>query len=99
PARCFVHLTNAQQWTAITGHQPPTAPPTPEQYRNAGIPWFDYDAPGPTVPGSDVLASLDTVATIAGNQRNPLPDNDRIPIDRIIRISARKHRDQVREFD
>ncbi len=92
PARCFIHLANAEQWKTITGLQSPTTPPTPEQYRAAGIPWFDYDTPGLKVPGSDVLAGLDTVAKIAKGQRLPLPNNDSVPIDRVIKIVPRKSR-------
>ena len=44
--RCFVHLTNAELWHALTGEAPPTRPPTAHDYTEAGLPWFDYYGEG-----------------------------------------------------
>ena len=41
-SRCFVHISNSLVWRAITGEEPPTAPPTASEYTDAGLPWFDY---------------------------------------------------------
>jgi hypothetical protein len=63
-ARCFVHLTNSLTYHAITGHRPPHQPPTAKEYTQAGIPWFkDYAADKQALPGSRILASLDSLAT------------------------------------
>lgn len=98
PARCFVHLARAEQWKALTGRPAPTEPPTPQQYRRAGIPWFDYAAAGPAVPGSDVLAGLRSVGDIASGHGLDLPDNDAIPVDRVVRLTGRREH-AVSEWD
>lgn len=36
--RCFVHLANSLVWRQITGHEPPTVPPTAKEYSQAGLP-------------------------------------------------------------
>jgi hypothetical protein len=98
PARCFVHLANAEQWTAITGDPMPAGPITPAQYAEAGIPWFDYAAPGPKAPGSPVLDALDTVGEVELRAGRALPDDGPIPIDRIHRIPPRQRSgDAVRQ--
>ena len=35
-SRCFVHLTNALMWRWMTKQDPPTVPPTAEEYTRAG---------------------------------------------------------------
>lgn len=85
PARCFVHLVNAEQWQDLTGDPMPAPPISRHEYAAAGIPWFDYDSAGPRTPGSSVLAGLESVAAherAAGRQF----DDGTIPIDRVIRI-------------
>ncbi len=89
PARCFVHLVNAEQWEAITGEPMPTAPIAPATYARHGIPWFDYAAPGPKAPGSKILAELRTVAEVEQDAGHMLPDNAAIPIDRVGRLRDR----------
>jgi diguanylate cyclase (GGDEF)-like protein len=88
PARCFIHLANAQQWQAITGEPMPTAPITPAQYAAHGIPWFDYAAPGPKAPGSATLAGLKTVAEVEADAGRTFSDDGPIPIDRITRLPS-----------
>ena len=62
-ARCFVHLANSEQFLGITGHAPPTEPPTAAQYTNAGMPWFQYYAADKkALQGAKALAELDSVA-------------------------------------
>jgi diguanylate cyclase (GGDEF)-like protein len=89
PARCFVHLVNAEQWEAITGEPMPTAPIAPATYARHGIPWFDYAAPGPKAPGSKILAELRTVAEVEQDAGHMLPDNAAILIDRVGRLRDR----------
>lgn len=99
PARCFVHLADAGRWKAITGTEPPTAAPTPEQYLAAGIPWFDYRMSGPYVPGSAALAALASVAELVEADRGALPDNESIPVDRVVRVQPRGRGATVRESE
>jgi hypothetical protein len=96
PARCFIHLANAEQWQAITGEPMPTPPISPAEYAREGIPWFDYAAPGPKAPGSGTLSGLKTVAEVEEAFGRTLPDDRPIPIDRIRRLPTRG-RDTVRE--
>ena len=90
PARCFIHLANAEQWQAITGEPMPTRPISPGDYARHGIPWFDYAAPGPKAPGSDTLAELKTVAEVEHDASRALPDDGPIPVDRIRRLPTRR---------
>lgn len=87
PARCFVHLARAEQWQALTGRHAPTEPPTAQQYRAAGIPWFDYTRRGPEVRPSQTLQDVKSVATVAAGDGLELVDNDTVPVDRVIRIA------------
>ena len=41
-SRCFVHLCNSMIWRQVTGSEPPTVPPTAQEYAGAGLPWFEY---------------------------------------------------------
>lgn len=97
PARCFIHLANAQQWEAITGEPMPTRPISRADYTRAGIPWFDYSAPGPKAAGSDRLRGLRTVGEVEADAGRELPDDGPIPIDRIRRLPDRRTRPVVRE--
>lgn len=62
-SRCYVHLINAEQFRSVTGKQPPSKPLTPEDYKAAGIPWFDYYLDTPAVEGSSKLAGIVSLAT------------------------------------
>jgi hypothetical protein len=98
-ARCFVHIANALQWRAITGETPPTKPVTPDAYRQAGIPWFDYYAADlEALGGSGVLRRLKSVARM-GRERHetPIPENDRILIERVVQLRSGLRRSEVRE--
>ncbi len=62
-ARCFIHLANSEQFLKITGHAPPTEPPTAKQYSDEGMPWFEYYAADKKVlQGAKTLAGMDSVA-------------------------------------
>jgi hypothetical protein len=98
-ARCFVHIANALQWRAITGEAPPTKPVTPDAYRQAGIPWFDYYAADlEALEGSGVLRQLKSVARM-GRERHetPIPENDPILIERVVQLRSGLRRSEVRE--
>ncbi|MFM2437857.1 MAG: hypothetical protein RLZ55_671 [Actinomycetota bacterium] len=89
PSRCFVHLTNSEQWARITGEAPPTPPPSAADYAQAGIPWFDYYATGEAVPGSATLADLKSVSTVSAEQGSAPIDDGSIPIDRVTVVRPR----------
>ncbi|HRJ21293.1 MAG TPA: hypothetical protein PLF84_19765 [Bryobacteraceae bacterium] len=40
--RCFVHLANSLVYREMTGEAPPATPVTTEEYKEAGLPWFEY---------------------------------------------------------
>lgn len=94
PSRCFVHLTNSEQWARITGEASPTRPPTAADYARARIPWFDYYAQGEALPGSAELASLKSVAAVSAARGHAAPvDDASIPIDRVTVVQPRdRHR-------
>jgi hypothetical protein len=85
-SRCFVHLSNSLVWRAITGAEPPTAPPTSAEYARAGLPWFDYyDDRYRPVEGSGVLERLKSVLHL-GRERGqvPLPENESVVPGRVV---------------
>lgn len=98
-SRCFVHLTNALVWRAITGEQPPTTPPTSREYQRAGIPWFDYYAEDrAALKGSKTLSELESVLErAAGKGDAPLPENTSVTPERVIALRSKLTEDQVRE--
>lgn len=80
-SRCFVHITNSQQYKAITGQMPPGRPPTAATYTEMGLPWFDYyDDTKKPVTGSKVLSGVDTVpdAKVKQASENPLVKPGRV---------------------
>jgi hypothetical protein len=98
-ARCFVHITNAPQWRTITGEAPPTKPVTPDAYRQAGIPWFDYYAADlEALEGSGVLSRLKSLAQMSHDRREtPIPENDPILVKRVVHLRRKLQRSEVRE--
>ena len=98
-SRCFVHLSNSEMWTAITGSKPPTIPPTARQYSEYGLPWFDHYSDSAALSGSAVLAGLKSVTGMGREKRdNPLPENETAIPEKIIRIQGKKSPNQVREW-
>lgn len=98
-SRCFVHLANALVWRAITGDDPPTTPPTAEEYRRRGLPWFDwYDADRKALEGSSKLAGLESVVERARRLGGvPLPENETVAPDEVVDLGPSKRTDVVRE--
>ncbi len=97
--RCFVHIANARQWHAITGDAPPTQPISAAQYRQHGIPWFDYYAADlKAVDGGGVLQRLKSVVEIGKAKRETLiPENDSITVERVVQLRRGLKRSEVRE--
>ena len=77
-SRCFVHIVNSVQLLHLTGCQPPSKPPTAQDYTNAKLPWYDYYGGDlKALEGAKKLAELDSVASVKLKKGEGfLPDND-----------------------
>ena len=98
-SRCYVHMANSLVWEAITGEKPPTPPPTAKTYTDNGLPWFDYYAEGSkALDGAEELKRLKSVLEM-GNQKGdtPLPENESVTPDRVIRYRGGRAKRQVRD--
>lgn len=95
-ARCFMHLLNSRQFRAVTGHPPPTMPPSARTYDEAGLPWFElYDDDLEAVAGADSLAQLDSVAARSLKLgHGVLADNEAV---REPKVRALRRRHEVRD--
>jgi hypothetical protein len=90
-ARCFIHIANSLVWSAITGKQPPTTPPTAKQYTNAGLPWFEYynDALK-HVNATDKLKGLKGVAEMGKEKKMPmLPENEPVSGEKVVVLKGK----------
>lgn len=98
-SRCFVHIANSMVWRAITGEEPPTTPPTSEEYTRAGLPWFDYlDENASALGGSKILAGLKSVFTMGKEKGDvPLPENQTVKPAPIRNLRKGLKEEQVRE--
>jgi hypothetical protein len=98
--RCFVHLCNSLVWRQVTGANPPHPPLTSQEYKRAGVPWFDYyrDDLKP-LKGSGRLAGVKSVAQL-GKEKNgqPLPENSSISPDLIVQYGNTRRPAEIREF-
>ena len=99
-SRCFVHIANSLVWRQIAGENPPTTPPTAQEYNDAGLPWFDYYDDGlQAVQGSGKLKDLDSVATKGQKEGQvPLPENESVTPKTVIDLRKGLKRGQVREW-
>lgn len=78
---CEHHLILADRWTEFTGEPTPTPPPTPRDYAEAGIPWFDYASPGQPLTTPAPLAGIPSVATLFKAKSGiNLPDNEPVAV-------------------
>jgi hypothetical protein len=97
-SRCFVHLANSLVWRAITGTEPPGAPPTAAEYTRAGLPWFDYYGEGSAVEATRTLEQLRSVLEHGRSKGDvPLPENESVEPTRVVPLRPRRSRDEVRE--
>ncbi len=97
-SRCFVHIANSMVWRQITGKNPPTVPPTAEEYNRRGLPWFDYYGDSPAIGGSATLAGMKSVAKMSPAKGNiPLPENGSVVPGLVIDIVRKRFKNQVRE--
>lgn len=97
-SRCFVHIANSLVWRAITGGQPPTMPPTAEEYTRHGMPWFEYYSEGSeAIEGSEVLEKLKSVLRMGREKgRNPIRGGGIDPCN-VVRIRKSSQVKRVRE--
>ena len=87
-------------WRQITGTNPPHPPLTAGEYKNAGIPWFDYyrDDQKP-LKGSKRLAGVKSVAQLGKeNNAQPLPENTSITPELIVQYGNTRRPGEIREF-
>jgi hypothetical protein len=98
-SRCFVHIANSLVWRSITGAEPPTTPPTSEEYTRAGLPWFNYYAEGRSaVEGSGILAGIKSVFSFGKEKGDvPLPENTSVEVGHVIGLHEKPSPDAVRE--
>ncbi|MHB8955990.1 MAG: hypothetical protein ACYC4U_23670 [Pirellulaceae bacterium] len=99
-SRCYVHIVNSMVWHQITGSNPPTTPPTAEEYTRAGLPWFLwYDDKNSAMEGSGVLSGMKSVATLGKEKKQvPLPENQILAPEHIVALRRGLAKHQVREF-
>eukprot|EP01043_Picozoa_sp_COSAG02_P026052 COSAG02_NODE_1489_length_12365_cov_22.798793_5_plen_1063_part_00 len=64
-SRCFVHIVNSRDWTAVTGKPMPSTPVSAQSYTDAGLPWFElYDEKVPVVEPAQKLQDLQAVSAM-----------------------------------
>jgi hypothetical protein len=97
-SRCFVHIANSMLWRQITDENPPTVPPTSEEYTRAGLPWFEWYCEGPAVGGTHTLAAVKSVHQLGTEKgQMPLPENTSVDPTEITRLREGLKRNEVRE--
>jgi len=98
-SRCFAHLANSLVWRSITGEAPPTVPFTAKEYTDHGLPWFDYYSDNFAVlKGSGKLKGLKSVVEMGKEKGdNPLPENESVDPDNIVKLRKGLKKGQVRE--
>jgi hypothetical protein len=93
-SKCFVHIANSLQWKAITKTSPPMKPPTPKQYSQAGLPWFDYYSDGKAIAGTKTLAGLHSLGKLFHQKmKKVLSDNETIETENVIKLGKRSVRE------
>ena len=97
--RCFVHLANALVWRAVTGENPPTTPPTAEEYTRAGLPWFDYYAADrEALAGAKRFDGMKSVAELGKKKGEvPLPENASVEPTNVVGLGKGHRENEVRE--
>jgi hypothetical protein len=98
-SRCFVHIANSLVWKAITGEAPPTVPFTAKEYTQQGLPWFEcYRDESAALKGSSKLGKLKSVFALGKRKGDvPLPENESVNVENIIKLRKGLKEGQVRE--
>jgi hypothetical protein len=97
--RCFAHIANSLAWRQITRADPPTVPPTAEEYTRAGLPWFQlYEERQTALSGSGILAGLKSVLQLGREKGDvPLPENTSAEPAHVVHLRVGLAENQVRE--
>jgi len=76
----------------ITGHAPPTEPPTAKQYSDKGMPWFEYYAADKKVlQGAKTLAGMDSVAAkLVKFGKKGLKGNEPVSPTRVVSLGSKE---------
>lgn len=89
-AECFyVHLVDIQGFERLTGERPPEPPATPQEYAEAGIPWFDYYLEGPTLTDPTPMTGLKSLSQSMGEQGESLPHNESVAVGPVVKLDAK----------
>lgn len=101
-SRCFVTILNALEWQAITGELQPKLPISAKEYKEHGIPWFDYYAADQTpLGGAPQFQKVRSVSELAKENGAILPgSNDPVQIEDVRELGVRRgvrEPNQVRE--
>jgi hypothetical protein len=67
-ARCFVHLSNAENWQELTGEPAPETPISARSYMNAGLPWYEYESAEKSLKGSKKLSKTHSIKDVLKGQ-------------------------------
>jgi hypothetical protein len=86
-------------WRSITGHEPPTVPPTSEEYTRRGLPWFEYYfTDGVALTGAPKFRALKGILELAKKKGDkPLPENEPVDPANIVELRRGLKDGQVRE--
>lgn len=75
--RCFVMISNAEQWMSITGEEPPLSPLSAADYSKAGLPWFEYyGGDQEAIAGAKALGQIKSIKDLAKEKRDPILVDD-----------------------
>lgn len=98
--RCFVHLCNALVWREITGTNPPPPPVTAKEYKEHGLPWFDFYRDDIAVlKGSKKLAGVKSVVALSKEKDDQaIIGNDSVETGDPVDCGPQKRLNQVREW-
>jgi len=97
-ARAPVYSDASLDMGLAPGEDPPTTPPASKEYAAAGLPWFEYYSEGKALPGSGVLAGLESVHTMGSGKGDvPLPENEPVTPEHIVHLRQGLQPGQVRE--
>jgi hypothetical protein len=89
-SRCFIHLVNSEAYASITGHKPPHAPISKQEYAQHGIPWFDYYDDQTTLAGSKILSGVNSLSQIAKKKGEKIWGNDSVNIGSVKSLGGKK---------
>ena len=91
-SRCFIHTVNSLRWQDLTGLAMPSKPVTAKQYKEAGIPWFEYYGEDKqALKGSSILNKLKSIGAMRPKEE-PVMLVDSGSIGNVIKVV---HRGQV----